>query len=102
MDIVWDAELRDISFAPNGDFEVTDNPSAQNGAIMLQARAFNILQPVFGIGFNSQVLGGTSAEAAFELNRWVAQVQADKGRAKWERVTDPRNEFSFKAEVNYL
>lgn len=101
-DIVWNVQTRDIEFATDGDFLTTDNASVQNGGILLEARCMNILFPAAGIGFNSQVLGGNTSQAAFQLNRWVSQVRADGGVANWKRNTNPPNiNFDFSADVNY-
>lgn len=101
-DIIFDPILRDLVFAPDGDFATTDNPSTQNGTILLEARCMNILQPQFGIGFNSQVLGGDTSQAAFQLNRWTAMVRADGGVANWKRKNNPPNiNFDFEGNVSY-
>jgi len=101
--LVWDCNTRDIVFDSNGDFAVTDNPSAQNAGIILGARVFNILQPQFGIGYKSQVIGGNVANATFELNRAVTQIQADGGRATWRSIPPPPNvQFDFEMDANYL
>jgi len=105
-DIVWDVEQRDISFGPDGlagDFLLTTNPSTQNGGILLEARCMNILQCQFGIGFNSQVLGGNTAGAAFQMNRWVQQIFSDGATGSWQPLPPVENvQFNFAAECNYL
>lgn len=101
-DIVFNPITRDLEFAPDGDFLTTDNPSTQNGTILLEARCMNILQPQFGIGFNSQVLGGNTSQAAFQLNRWNSQILADGGKSSWVRKPNTENvQFDFIANVNY-
>lgn len=101
-DIVFNPITRDLEFAPDGDFATTDNPSTQNGTIMLEARCMNILFPTFGIGFNSQVLGGNTSQAAFQLNRWVSQIRADSGAGSWKRKANPPGvQFDFECEVSY-
>ena len=101
--LVWDCNTRDIVFDSDGDFATTDNPSAQNAGIILEARAFNILQPQFGIGYNSQVLGGNVANATYELNRALAQISADGGRATWKPVPLlPNEQFDFELDASYL
>lgn len=105
-DLVWDSVQRDLVFAPNGDIETTtDNSviSTQNGMILLEGRAMNILQPQFGVGFNSQVQGGDEAQAAFQLNRWVQQCIADgANNAAWVKIPNPPNvQFDFDASVSY-
>lgn len=101
-DIVFNPISRDLEFAENGDFLLTENPSTQNGGILLEARCMNILKPAFGIGFNSQILGGPRENAALQLNRWVSQVNADGGKAKWATKNQRGADFSFDASVNYL
>jgi hypothetical protein len=105
FDIVWDSVNRDLKFAPNGDIETTTSNSVistQNGMVMLEGRAMNILHPSAGIGFNSQVQGGDEAQAAFQLSRWVSQVSADGGNASWNRVNNPPGiQFDFAASVEY-
>lgn len=103
-DITFDPISRDLLFAPNGDFLVNENCSTQDGAILLEARVMNIQQPEFGIGYNSQILGSNAAQAAFQLNRWVSQVQQDNGggKAAWQRNNNPPNiQFDFTASVDY-
>lgn len=106
-DLVFDPILRDLVFAENGDIAVTDSQSVistQNGTVILEARCMNILFPAFGIGYNSQILGGDSAQAAFQLNRWVSQISQDNGngRASWKRKSNPPNiQFDFEASVRY-
>lgn len=102
-DIEFDVVTREIIFAPNGDFSTVDNPSTQNGAILLEARCMNITNPSYGIGFNSQIIGSDSAQAAFQLNRWAAMVGQDNGRAKWKPLNNPPNiQFNFECDVDYL
>lgn len=104
-DLVWNPVLRDMVFAPNGDFEVSsDNSvlSTQCGTILLEGRAMNILQPSYGIGYNSQILGGDEAQAAFQLNRWKSQVRSDGGTSNWVKIPNPPNvQFDFNATVSY-
>lgn len=102
-DIEFDPIKRDLVFAQDGDFQVISNPSTQNGTILLEARCMNILQPQYGIGFNSQIIGSATSEAAFQLNRWNSQISADGGRSKWRTLpkTNDQN-FNFEADVDYL
>lgn len=102
-DIEFNPVTREIVFLEDGDFATVSNPSTQNGMILLEARCMNILQPSFGIGYNSQILGSSKSEAAFQLNRWNSQVSADSGRSKWRPLNNPPNiQFSFEADVDYL
>lgn len=105
FDLIFDPIKRDLVFAENGDIATsTDNSviSTQNGTILLEGRAMNILQPAYGIGFNSQVQGGDEAQAAFQLNRWVSQCQSDGGSAQWIKIPNPPNtQFDFEAAISY-
>jgi hypothetical protein len=104
-DLQFDPLKRDMVFAPNGDFQViTDvaTMSTQNGTILLEARAMNITMPQYGIGFNSQVLGGPVANAVAQLNRCVSQIQSDGGQASWVKIPPPPGlQFDFQLNVNY-
>lgn len=103
MKLAWDCNTRDLPENPSGGFTLIDNPSAQNAGIILEGKAFNILQPQFGIGYNNQVLGGNVANATFELNRAVGQIQADGGKASWKSIPPPPNvQFDFELDANYL
>lgn len=103
--------MQDISFNPierdlvfeNNDFQINETPSVQNAAIILESRAGNLLQPQIGIGFNSQVLGGNTSEAAFELNRTVTQILADGAlTASWAPIPNPPNvQFDFNLSAQY-
>ncbi len=105
FDLIFDPIKRDLVFAENGDIATTTSQSilsTQNGTILLEGRAMNILHPAAGIGFNSQIQGGDEAQAAFQLNRWTQQVGADGGQASWNRITNPPNiQFDFAASVEY-
>lgn len=85
-----------------GGFITTSNPSVQNGGLILQARAFNSLNPILGIGIN-QVRGGSVLQANYEFNRWKQQVVADGGRASVSTVTNGSgNASGFEWGTNYL
>lgn len=100
-DISWNGVNRDLNFTSDGNLEINENCSTQNGSVLLEGRAFNIAQPLAGIGFNSQILGGPRSEAALQLNRWVSQVQADGGNATWQSLPSNGQDFNFNASVNY-
>lgn len=102
-DIKFDPIKRNLVIHDN-DFVMTDtvDASTQNGTILLEARAMNIIQPQFGIGYNSQVQGGDGANATFELNRWVGHVKQDSGSASWKPIPPPPNQqFDFESKVAY-
>lgn len=104
--------IQDIKFDPikrnlviqDDDFVMTDtvDASTQNGTILLEARAMNLIQPQYGIGFDSQVQGGDVANATFEMNRCVGQVKDDGGQASWRSIPPPPNQqFDFSLQVSY-
>lgn len=105
FDLIFDPIKRDLVFAENGDLATSSDSSVlstQNGTILLEGHAMNILQPAYGIGFNAQIQGGSESQAAFQLNRWTQQVQSDGGRANWIKNNNPPNiQFDFTATVSY-
>lgn len=100
LDILFDINARDC-IMNNGDFTTTNNPSVQNGGLLLLARATNILNLIMGIGIN-QVRGGSVAQAAYEMNRWVSQVKTDGGDASYTVTGSGPQDANFSWKVNYL
>jgi hypothetical protein len=99
-EIAFDTEARDCIMS-NGDFTTTSNPSVQNGVLLLQSRATNILNLILGIGIN-QVRGGSVAQAVYELNRWVQQVQQDGGQASYTAKSNGPDDIDLSLFCNYL
>jgi hypothetical protein len=101
--LIWDCNVRDLVEALDGSIATTTTvPSAQRAGIILKARCFNIYQPQFGIGYNSQVLGGNTSQAAFQLNRCISQIVSDKGSASWQTLPNPPDvQFDFSLTANY-
>ena len=101
-DLSFDGVTRQMPLTENGDFIINQNPSVQNGIIILKGRVVNLVKPQVGVGFDSQILGGTESEAAFQLNRCVIQIQQDNGQAAWRLIPPPPNvQFDFALDVNY-
>lgn len=100
-DILYDIKKRDVVMTANNDFATTDNPSVQNGGLLLLARANNIKNLIMGIGIN-QIRGGTVAQAAYEMSRWKQQVKEDGGRGTVNTTSDGEGNVSFTWGVNYL
>lgn len=100
LEILFDINARDCIMT-NGDFTTTSNPSVQNGGLLLLSRATNIFNLLMGIGIN-QVRGGTVAQAAYEMNRWVQQVKLDGGQANYTATPTGPMSCSFNWNVNYL
>lgn len=100
IDFVYDIDAQDL-VVQTGGLITTDNPSVQNGGLILLARAFNSLNPILGINVN-QVRGGSVLQANYEFNRWKSQVISDGGKAAVSAITDNAGNTGFDWEVNYL
>lgn len=99
MDLLYDTNTQDLVLTSEGDLATTANPSVQNGYVFLQGQAFNLNQPSTGIGFSSGIYGSDTTKMAYELNRWVQQVEQDGGSANW---TTTNGGAPFNWQVNYL
>jgi hypothetical protein len=100
FDILFDIETREV-IMQNGDFEITDNPSVQNGGNLLNSRCANIVKPMFGIGFD-EVMNGDANRATFELNRWRQQAFADGATiAEWPKNDVSPVSLDFELHVSY-
>lgn len=102
-DILFDLITREIVFigvGDNSDFELTQNPSVQNGGNIMYSRAANIYKPIFGIAVE-EFINGNATNAATQLARWKQQVQADGGKGSYTSVPNER-EIDFKIDVDYL
>jgi hypothetical protein len=102
-DILFDIITREIVFEGKGDdsdFELTQNPSVQNGGIIMYGRAFNIYRPIFGIAVE-EFINGNQTNAGAQMSRWQSQVIADGGKGTYKTSTNP-NDIDFIIDVNYL
>lgn len=101
-DILFDLVSREIVFSGSGnnsDFDLTQNPSVQNGGVIMYGRAFNIYQPIYGIGVE-EFMNGNMTNAAAQLARWKQQVQADGGKGSYTSKPIP-NDIDFTIDVEY-
>lgn len=104
-DLQFDITTREIVLSdPLGseslDVVTTDNPSVQNGGILLYARCPNVVYPMFGIGIED-IMNTNSAAAAFEMNRWQQQAKLDGATiAKWTATTQG-NEITLSQKISY-
>lgn len=98
-DLQYDIKARDLVVS-NGDFVTTDNPSVQNGYLILAFRGINSKNPILGINVN-QVSRGSVLQANYEFNRWRQQVVQDGGRASITSTTDVEGNVTFKWTVSY-
>lgn len=103
QDIYFNTVTREISIK-NGDIVLTDNPSEQNGGILLYAKGFNLSFPLLGVGINDVINAGAGTDAVFELNRWKQQALNDGATgAEWKKLpgSDTRT-LSFEIDIDYL
>jgi len=101
QDIWFDIVAREIVLQ-NNDFELTTNPSVQNGGNVLYSRAANPLAPMVGIGI-LEIIGGNGSKAAYEMNRWQAQMITDGATlAVWTATNEPGNNIEISTEQSYL
>jgi hypothetical protein len=99
-DISFDIESREI-IMKNNDFATTDNPSVQNGGIMLYSRCANLQFPMAGIGVEDMIGAGLT-KATYELNRWQAMAKNDGATvAKWKAEQLPGGIIAIEPEVSY-
>ena len=100
-DILFDITTREIVLR-NNDFDTTDNPSVQNGGILLYGRGMNPLLPMYGIGLIPEVIDGNTRDLVYELNRWQAMALLDGATlAKWS-ANGALYQGNFIVDVNYL
>ena len=99
-DVLFDLENREIVIAGN-DFETTENPSVQNGGIILYSSGANPLRPALGVGI-IKVVNGNVTNLAYEMNRWQTQLNEDGATiAKWS--AEPVNgDAAIHTEQSYL
>lgn len=72
--IAFDYETREIQIV-NGKTVITENPSVQNGMIILNTNCINPYKPDLGIAFNP--INSQQSSVNFELNRWKNQCLKD-------------------------
>lgn len=100
-DFEFNIETRELVIT-DGDFTYKENPSSQNGGIILNSRCAINRNPVLGIGME-QIINGAEAITAFELNRWANQVKSDGGKASYDIVPDAKGiNPVLTTKVNYL
>lgn len=87
-----------------GDFATTDNPSVQNGGILLTSRVAILSSPMNGAAVFEQAMGGHISDATKELNRWKAMCITDGAKmAKWNGSLSPAGLLTLETiDVNYI
>ena len=99
FDLKFDIVTREIAWQ-NNDFVIEENPSEQNGGIILYSRAAIIQSPISGIGLE-QVINSGLNKTTYEMNRWQQQVKQDGASvATWSATTEG-NEVKINTTVSY-
>lgn len=89
QDLKYDIRIRDIVIK-DGDLDITDNPSCQNGGIIqYSSGAFNH-NPTLGIGV-LRVIGSGVDKVNFEMNRWQKQCLEDNAINATFKINAPNN-----------
>ena len=100
LDVAFDIVTREIVMKDN-DFATTDNPSIQNGGILLYSRCARLQFPMAGIGIE-YLMGADMTIAAFEMNRWQIMAKNDGATiARWSAVPFIDNQVAIQTEVSY-
>lgn len=99
-DILFSIVTREIVM-DNDDFAVTENPSVQNGGILLYSLGAIPLLPMYGVGLVPQVINGARRDLVYQLNRWQQQAYQDGATlAKWE-ITPHNGDEELLNQVSY-
>ena len=100
-DLLFDIETRELVIT-GGDLTETDNPSTQNGGIILNSRCAIFQYPALGIGLE-QIISSQGSVTAYELNRWANQVKSDGGKGSYEVMLDETGtQPTLTTKVDYL
>eukprot|EP01037_Dinobryon_pediforme_P011474 gene11474-11570_t len=98
-DVEFDIIKRDIVMTGSGDtsdFVLTQNPSVQNGGILLRSKVAILNNPMYGIGLVEEVMGSHASIVTRELNRWKAQCMQDGATiAKWNASITPQGQLNL-------
>lgn len=99
-DIKFDVVTREIVMK-NNDFDLTDNPSVQNGGIIMYSSCANPEKPMVGIGI-LEIIGANGSKEAYEMNRWQAQVKADGATiASWQSKQNNQGSADIYTYISY-
>jgi hypothetical protein len=86
-DIGFNIDIMEINVV-DGDFGVTDNPSTQNGGLILYTKNIVLRRPLLGVGIINS-MQGNQQDVIRELNRWKAQAMQDGAKTANYTKTDP-------------
>lgn len=101
-DIIFDLKNNDIGIS-NGDFAVVVDPSIQNATLMLLKNPVNILQPQFGVGFETFALNARPDYVSILAATAKRQVIKDGADYCDIRITEGENfgEYSVSVDAQY-
>lgn len=101
-DIIFDLKNNDIGTS-NGDFAVVVDPSIQNATLMLLKNPVNILQPQFGVGFETFALNARPDYVSMLAATAKRQVIKDGADYCDIRITEGENfgEYSVSVDAQY-
>lgn len=101
-DILFDLKNNDVGIA-SGDFAVVSDPSVQNATLMLLKNPVNILQPQFGVGFETFSLNARPDYVAMLAATAKRQVIKDGADYCDIRITEGENfgEYSVSIDAQY-
>jgi len=91
-DIGFDIEKREV-ILKDGDFFIADNPSVQNGGIILETKNAFVSNPTLGVGILG-VMGAPVSQVSFEMNRWKSQCLNDGAKKASYKIIATNNDYS--------
>jgi hypothetical protein len=94
-DLKFDIDTMELAIK-DGDFVLIDNPSAQNGALILKTQNCNLYTPTLGVNIVNSILDNTGVQ--FHLNRWKEQCKADGAILAEYTIND---DGTFTTQVKY-
>ena len=98
-DIYFDINKRDVVIE-NGDFALIDNIAVQSGSILKEARVFDPLNPVFGIGL-PDTINAPLSKMNYEMARWAEQAKKDGASKASFKITNSNEVTNIEILVDY-
>lgn len=98
QDINFSNETREVIIA-NGDFDLCDDASIQNGAILEFSKGAILQNPTLGIGIEL-FINNDSSQVNYEMNRWAKQVTNDGGKGNFQ-ITNDGLDYTINTQVKY-
>ena len=98
-DIYFDINTRDLPIQ-NGDFELITECSVINASILKEARVFDTLNPVFGIGLYD-TLNAPLSKMQQEMSRWQDQCKRDGAKIARFTLANAKKVTDIEISVSY-